>query len=281
VAFCTQCGAALKAGAHFCSSCGAPVNGISTSPQVDPSQGPQQEKKKQGFFAKMKERSEQRNEERELKAQAVAKQQAAAQREEQHAAWQANVQQLETQIQILNGAPNSNCPINLHQGERGVVTIESAGLVEQRRGQGTYVGASQGVSIPIGKIGNRPIRYRVGASRGHYVQGALEPTVTDKGSLVITNQRIVYLGVNKTIECAFAKLIAINHSNGLFSISVSNRQKPTNVFVGPSVEPQVLNYLEVALAVFRGDEADLLKQFEAQLAELKSSEPSIEGSSPS
>src|SRR5579859_6504495 len=99
-------------------------------------------------------------------------------------------------------------PIALKKGERGLLVVNGAGLFESRRGPGQFVGRSQGVSIPLGHSG---VRYRVGQSRGHYVQGTEEPTVIDSGTVVVTNQRVVFVGANRTTEWAYAKLISMQH----------------------------------------------------------------------
>ena len=64
----------------------------------------------------------------------------------------------------------------LGKDEKLFLRVTNSSLIEERRGQGHYEGRSSGLSIPIGSIGGRSIRYRVGSSRGHYVQGVPTPT---------------------------------------------------------------------------------------------------------
>jgi hypothetical protein len=104
--------------------------------------------------------------------------------------------------------------IILKPGEAAFGTVSNVSLVEDRRGPGHYSGVSQGVSIPIGSVGGHSVRYRVGASRGHYVQGSLHPEAVDTGNLVITNQRVLFVGGRKTVECLFAKLVNANVEAG-------------------------------------------------------------------
>src|SRR5580693_8373259 len=68
---------------------------------------------------------------------------------------------------------NTSDNIMLGAGEATFYEVTGAALIEERRGAGHYEGRSQGVSIPVGSIGGRSVRYRVGASKGHYVQGFL------------------------------------------------------------------------------------------------------------
>jgi hypothetical protein len=161
----------------------------------------------------------------------------------------------------------------LKSGEVGVAQVNSVGLVEERRGAGQWQGMTQGVSFPIGKIAGRPVRYRVGSTRGHFVQGAPVPTTVDTGTMTITNQRIVYQGAKRTAECAFSKLLGIKHSGDGISISVSNRQKPTVLFYGHAIDDWVTNHLTLALALFNGDGNAAKAQIEAQINELQASKP--------
>ena len=127
--------------------------------------------------------------------------------------------------------------IMLRAGELVVAKVTSASLVEDRRGRGTYSGGSHGVSIPVGSLGGRTVRYRVGQTRGHYVQGEPVPTAIDSGNVFITNMRVIFQGAKQTRECLFAKLIGVEHDDqaGTTVISVSNRQKPTTIHYGPSI----------------------------------------------
>lgn len=65
-----------------------------------------------------------------------------------------------------------------------------------------YVGGSQGVSIPLG----HGFRYRVSSYRGHPVQSQYLARV-DTGQLVVTNQRLVFLGSKRDVSVPIAKLI--------------------------------------------------------------------------
>lgn len=156
----------------------------------------------------------------------------------------------------------------LKKGERGIAQITNVGLIEERKGAGQWKGKSSGVSIPIG-----PVRYRVGKSRGHYVQGAPVRTAVDTGTLTITSQRIVYQGANKSSECAFAKLLGIQHDAGRLTISVSNRQKPTVVHFGEHLDDWVADRLSIAMDLFNGDTDKIVTKLQAQIAELEAHKP--------
>ena len=146
-------------------------------------------------------------------------------------------------------------------------------LVEDRKGKGHYTGHSSGFSIPVASVGGRSVRYRVGASKGHYVQGAPHPEAIDKGKLVITNQRVVFCGTKKAVESLFAKLVSANVESGDLYLSVSNRQKVTRIHCGASLDGWLKLRLTLAMAIGRGDSAEMAAQLQAQITELEANKP--------
>jgi hypothetical protein len=70
--------------------------------------------------------------------------------------------------------------------------------------QTRYVGASQGVSIPLG----HGLRYRVSGYQGHPIESQYLAQV-DMGQLVVTNQRLVFLGAKKDVSVPLAKLLQV------------------------------------------------------------------------
>lgn len=67
-----------------------------------------------------------------------------------------------------------------------------------------YVGGSHGVSIPLG----HGLRYRVSSYRGHPVQSQSLSRV-DSGQLVVTNQRLVFIGSKKDVSTPVAKVVHV------------------------------------------------------------------------
>jgi hypothetical protein len=128
-------------------------------------------------------------------------------------------------------------------------TVSQASLVEERAGQGHFVARSAGVSVPIGSLGGHAIRYRVGATRGHYVSAPPVPTAIDTGTVYVSDQWVVFTGSKQTRECAYAKLLSTNFSpDGTCTLAVSNRQKPTVVHHGSSLSGWFEFRLDLALA---------------------------------
>jgi hypothetical protein len=177
-----------------------------------------------------------------------------------------------TLAQTFGGQPTGD--LLLHRGEALYAKVTDVGLVEERKGAGHWQGRSSGVSIPVGSLGGRTIRYHVGASRGHYVQGAPHPTAIDTGTVFITNQRLVFEGHAQTRECAFPKLLGYQHGDdGSTTLSVSNRQRPVTLSYGPAVSGWVRFRLELALAQFRGDVPALVQRLQEGLAALDAEKP--------
>jgi hypothetical protein len=188
--------------------------------------------------------------------------------------WHAEHDELTSALQAAatrQGSASSD--ILLKSGEAVFASISNASLVEDRRGAGHYAGHSSGFSIPVGSVGGRSIRYKVGASKGHYVQGDLHPEAIDHGKLIVTNQRVLFLGSKKTIECLFAKLVSANVADGELALSVSNRQKVTRIHYGSKLDGWVHLRLTLAMSIARGDSQAFAAQLEAQLNELESKRP--------
>ncbi len=164
--------------------------------------------------------------------------------------------------------------IMLKSGERLFLQVSDVALIEDRVRGGHYEGRSKGVSVPIGSIGGRSVRYHVGAQKGHYVSGAPTPTSIDTGTVYITNQRVIFAGSKQTRECVFTKLIGVQHDGDSTTFAVSNRQKPTTIFYGASVSSAFDFRLELALAHFKGDETGIVAQLKSDLDALDAERPS-------
>lgn len=100
-------------------------------------------------------------------------------------------------------------PLMLHRNE--VAYFPGPAQLARYKTKTRYQGASQGVSVPLG----HGFRYRVGGFRGHAVSHQ-ELTVVDQGTLVLTNQRIAFVGGRQTVSIPVDKVSHIAAlSNGL------------------------------------------------------------------
>jgi hypothetical protein len=109
--------------------------------------------------------------------------------------------------------------------KRGEVAYanESASLLKEVA-QREFRGGSQGVSVPLGG----GVRYRVGAMRGQMVTIGTQWQTADTRILTVTNQRVVYHGGRKTLEFAFAKLVALKAYSDAIDLGVTNRQSTSS-----------------------------------------------------
>ena len=111
-------------------------------------------------------------------------------------------------------------PVILKRGEAACWVAPASLARNQTRRQ--WVGGSQGFSFPIGHTG---IRYRVGSFHGHPIEQQ-SLTKLDSGTLVITNQRIAFIGRTKSTSIPFAKLLHVEcYSDGV-GVFVEGRENP-------------------------------------------------------
>lgn len=151
--------------------------------------------------------------------------------------------------------------------------LDGAALMEERVTGGHWESRSQGVSIPIARIGGRSVRYHVSQSRGHYVKGQPIPTAIDRGVAFITSQRVLFTGARQTRECLFAKLVGFQHGAGATALSVSNRQKPTVIHYGVDLQDWFLPRFALALAHFQGTVGQLVAEMRGLVTEIENSPP--------
>lgn len=118
------------------------------------------------------------------------------------------------------GPHDVESPLILKRGERACVVAPATLARNQTRRQ--WVGGSQGFSFPIGHTG---IRYRVGSFHGHPIEQQ-SLTKLDSGSLVITNQRLAFIGQVKSTSVPFVKLLHVeSYSDGL-AVFLEGRENP-------------------------------------------------------
>ncbi|HLN17239.1 MAG TPA: hypothetical protein VK277_10890 [Acidimicrobiales bacterium] len=183
--------------------------------------------------------------------------------------WQEQHDDLEHLIDLAEhyrGGPSDG--LVLQPGESLVATIDGVSLVESRSQGGHWAGGSQGISVPIG-----PLRYRVGATRGHYMRGEPTPTAIDTGTAFVTDRRVVYRGQGQTRECRFDKLLGFECQHGSATLSVANRQRPVTLAYGERLDGWVRFRLQLAVALFQGQVPKLVAQLQAELEELERRRP--------
>lgn len=117
-------------------------------------------------------------------------------------------------------------PLILKRGERACEVVPATLARQQTRRQ--WVGGSQGLSFPIGHTG---IRYRVGSFHGHPIEQQ-SLTKLDMGTLVVTNQRLAFIGQVKSTSVPFTKLLHVQcYSDGL-AVFQEGRENPDFYLIG-------------------------------------------------
>jgi len=101
------------------------------------------------------------------------------------------------------GPPNVQSPLVPKRGEQAALSVEATLARQRTRTQ--YVGGSSGFSFPIGHTG---IRYRVGSYHGHPIAQQYLAHV-DTGRLVVTNQRVAFVGATKSTAVPLEKVLHV------------------------------------------------------------------------
>jgi hypothetical protein len=200
---------------------------------------------------------------------------ARAQYESALANWEVSQTVAQRLLSALNAAAIGQDAVeNTAVLKKGEVALWT-GLVsfhESRRQPGTYVGSSQGVSIPLG----HGFRYRVGAMKGTYIPGDDVQTPLDRGSLLLTSMRLIFNGRIKTQEWAFAKWTGADTSENEmeYLFHVSNRQKASGVSFSDFIAGQEFNhFLGVAMRIEKDGIANLIKALEEGISDSQKNKP--------
>ena len=118
------------------------------------------------------------------------------------------------------GAAEVESPLILKRGEKASMVMPATLARNQSRRQ--WVGGSQGFSFPIGHTG---IRYRVGSFQGHPVEQQFLGHL-DTGRLVVTNQRIAFIGQLKSTSIPLAKLLHVECYPDAVAVFIEGRENP-------------------------------------------------------
>ena len=118
------------------------------------------------------------------------------------------------------GAQEVQSPLILKRGERAFLVVTATFARRQTRRQ--WVGGSQGFSFPIGHTG---IRYRVGSFHGHPIEQQ-SLTSLDTGKLIVTNQRVAFIGQAKSTSIPFAKLLHVECYSDAVAVFIEGRENP-------------------------------------------------------
>jgi hypothetical protein len=136
-----------------------------------------------------------------------------------------------------NGPSAVESPLIMKRGEQAYFT--SPATLARHKRKVTVRGASQGFSFPIGHTG---IRYRVGTFRGEPVsRDYLTPI--DSGTLVLTNQRLAFIGTQKSVAYPLPKILHVEaYTDGLGVFKEGRESADLFLFPHPQQFLMYLNY---------------------------------------
>lgn len=137
------------------------------------------------------------------------------------------------------GPPAVTSPLELKRGEHALLAMPATLARNQTRTR--YVGGSRGFSFPIGHTG---IRYRVGSFHGQPVSQQVM-TQIDRGSVVVTNQRIAFVGALKSVVVALPKVLHVEVYKDGLAVFHEGRENADYIMCG--APKQVLFYVNWAL----------------------------------
>ena len=121
---------------------------------------------------------------------------------------------------IKNGQlPVVEADIMLKRGE--VCHYETEASLVEEKSVTRYVGGSQGVSIRIAK----GVYYRVGGFKGMRLTDTVKE-VTDRGTLYVTNKRVVFVGAKKNVTYQIGKLVGIKKWPDAIQFQVEKEARP-------------------------------------------------------
>jgi len=118
------------------------------------------------------------------------------------------------------GAPDVQSPLELKKDEHAYLSVSATLSRNQTRTR--FVGGSQGFSFPIGHTG---IRYRVGSFHGQPISQQVLTRI-DSGSLVISSQRIAFIGTLKSVLIQLVKVVHIEVYNDAVAVFHEGRENP-------------------------------------------------------
>ena len=190
--------------------------------------------------------------------------------------WDQENQVLNQALEIFTNASAGSEPADhsLAQKKGELVLWTGTGIYhEAGRGASTYVGGSQGVSIPL----VAGIRYRVGGFKGRVVPGEEMQIDKDQGFVKLTNQRLIFSGPLSTAEWSFSKLLSSfsNPDRTDFIFGVSNRKKSSGIKFSPEDGYAFAHLFALALYTYENGLPETIKNIKSELAENNQGRPKL------
>ena len=129
--------------------------------------------------------------------------------------------------------PTNDCPVILKRGEEPIVVLPNLILREPQSVRTSY-GSYGGPTVRLMK----GVSFRLGGA-SHRSSSHDEIKIIDKGTLTITNKRLIFTGSMKTLNYNLSKILSITDFKDGIAIQRDNKQK-TEYFT--DCDETVLNY---------------------------------------
>ena len=128
---------------------------------------------------------------------------------------------------------------NLVLKPKEIAAVEVPATLCRFKTKTEFVGGSQGLSIPLG----HGFRYRVSSFRGHPVQSEYLAQL-DTGKLIVTNKRLVFLGIKREVSAPIAKLLQIEPYSDALGIAREGKEtKEIYLVPNPAYVVQFLQWV--------------------------------------
>lgn len=119
--------------------------------------------------------------------------------------------------------PTNDCPVILKRGEEPLVVLPNITFKEPRSVRTSY-GSYGGPTVRLMK----GVSFRLGGA-SHRSTSHDEITTIDRGTLTITNKRLIFTGSQKTLNYNLSKILSITEYKDAIVIQKENKQK-TEIF---------------------------------------------------
>lgn len=178
--------------------------------------------------------------------------------------WTAEGERIEDGLARLDVPGQLQTNVMMHPGEIALWQVTGGSLIAPRQGASHLAGRSQGISVPI----MQGIRYQIGANSGTYLPGPEVQTPIDTGDIVVTTERVVFVGINTTRQWDWDKLVSIAKSEdgSTAIIHVSNRDSATGIHALPDLPFWLALAVSVATNGIDNARAELSEMREQHLA---------------
>lgn len=124
--------------------------------------------------------------------------------------------------------PQSETAVMLAKGEEQLFALSQISLTEWKSNGSSYSGGNVGVNFRV----TSGVSVGVGGSRGQLLRNPATKQATDQGIATFTNQRVIFVGNQRTTEWDLDKLVGVDSGvNGMsVQLAVTNKANNSGLF---------------------------------------------------